>query len=304
MRRRNFLAGAVIGTAVPGALPRRSDEPLDAPLAQGQFRTPDGRLTVPVHVNGQGPFRLVVDTAANATVLSATVVERLGLQPVDRIMMHGLAGPEEVRRVEVADLTTGVLHKRGLRVIVGTPEGLSADGLLGSDVLAEHRAVFRFGRDPSVAIERSRAERTGLFTGRRKLRARVLGERRLDALMTFEAHALRTPFIAILDSGAATTIVNPALARAAGRIDDATQAVAAPLRSPTGQPVAVGRAVLPDLRFGGVRLVDLPVFVADLHVFGLLGLSERPAMLLAIDALSRLERVVIDVARREVILDR
>ena len=40
-----------------------------------------GRVVAPVSVNGQGPFRFIVDTGANRSVLSQGLVERLGLTP-------------------------------------------------------------------------------------------------------------------------------------------------------------------------------------------------------------------------------
>ncbi|MEK6638843.1 MAG: retropepsin-like aspartic protease [Pseudomonadota bacterium] len=37
------------------------------------------RMTVPVMINGQGPFRFVIDTGADRTVISSELAERLGL---------------------------------------------------------------------------------------------------------------------------------------------------------------------------------------------------------------------------------
>ncbi|MEI9965561.1 MAG: hypothetical protein WDM92_13735 [Caulobacteraceae bacterium] len=59
-------------------------------------------------------------------------------------------------------------------------------------------------------------------------------------------------------------------------------------------------AILPAMRLGGLRFNDVPVAFADLHIFRLWDLEDRPAMLLGVDVLSRFPFVALDFARAEV----
>jgi len=45
-----------------------------------------------VYVNGQGPFRFLIDTGATQTVLSAKLADRLGLKKIAANIMHGVGG--------------------------------------------------------------------------------------------------------------------------------------------------------------------------------------------------------------------
>src|SRR5437868_1700936 len=53
-----------------------------------------GRILAPVKINGQGPFRLIVDTGANQSVLTTRLATRLGLeaQPERSIKLNGVTG--------------------------------------------------------------------------------------------------------------------------------------------------------------------------------------------------------------------
>jgi hypothetical protein len=58
-------------------------------------------------------------------------------------------------------------------------------------------------------------------------------------------------------------------------------------------------ALLPVLRMGNVRLVNIPVTFADLHIFQIWGL-EKPAVLVGMDAMSVFDSVTLDFGRAEV----
>jgi hypothetical protein len=74
----------------------------------------------------------------------------------------------------------------------------------------------------------------------------------------------------------------------------------APIVSVTGQTIDGDMAELPHLRIGGLTLPRWNVAFADLHTFQLWDLTDRPAILIGVDILSRFEKVTLDFARNEV----
>src|SRR5690349_20565118 len=56
-----------------------------------------GRITVPVRVNGEGPFDFVVDTGANRTVIAGELAAELGLPDDGPASIHGIVGVEPTR---------------------------------------------------------------------------------------------------------------------------------------------------------------------------------------------------------------
>ena len=59
-------------------------------------------------------------------------------------------------------------------------------------------------------------------------------------------------------------------------------------------------AIARRIRIGGVDIVDLPIAFADVHPFRQLELTDRPALLLGMDALQLFDRVSVDFANRRV----
>ena len=101
-------------------------------------------LLAPVWLEGTGAF-LVVDTGAEATLLTPESAKRLALTP-DRLrntVLLGVSGPIPTQNVKLAKLDVGNIHKTGLSLAIGAlsafPEtGLPVAGLLGDDVLANY----------------------------------------------------------------------------------------------------------------------------------------------------------------------
>jgi len=65
------------------------------------------RMTVPVRVNGHGPFQFVVDTGANRSVIGAEIAERLRLPAAGTTPVHGIAGVEPANLFKVARMQVG-----------------------------------------------------------------------------------------------------------------------------------------------------------------------------------------------------
>jgi predicted aspartyl protease len=78
-----------------------------APAAADVVPTGDdgaARMTVPVMVNGQGPFSFVIDTGADRTVVSRELAERLALRKAGNVRLHAMGGSGRVDVVKVDHL--------------------------------------------------------------------------------------------------------------------------------------------------------------------------------------------------------
>ncbi|MBV8576855.1 MAG: aspartyl protease family protein [Acetobacteraceae bacterium] len=96
---------------------------------------------VQVNVNG-APVRMVLDTGAERTVLTASAASRVGLAQGGRlVLMRGVGGPVvnwEARPESFTFAGIGVSTMRVMVAPIRLPEvdGIVPDGLLGADVLA------------------------------------------------------------------------------------------------------------------------------------------------------------------------
>lgn len=277
------------------------------PTMETPERLPGGRLSTPVFINGHGPFDFAVDSAANASVIAEDLADTLSLAPAGPIGMHTLIAREVVETVRAPVVRSGALESANVRFALAPRFGLNgADGLIGSDLLGGHRLVLNFRGAAKAVISRSRREGDSFFSLRRLTTPfQAPAEERLNGLLMIDARSRTTRAKAIIDTGADTTIVNTAFARAAGasivtlRDGSRSQRVS----SPTGLSVQAIPMILPDLYFAGVGLQEVTVLAGDFHTFDVWGLAGRPAILLGVDVLGMFETVIIDIKRRELVLE-
>jgi predicted aspartyl protease len=110
-------------------------------VAQVPLQVQDRLLVVPAGINSQW-IHLVVDSGAERTTISNATAERLGL-PHDtryKVKSLGIGGATTNTDVTVDRLVLGGVHFPVERMAVGdfklqNERGLSADGLLGADIL-------------------------------------------------------------------------------------------------------------------------------------------------------------------------
>ena len=306
---RRMLGAAVLATLTSHGLPR----PVlaqDAPV--GEFRadqTTDRvrRSTVPVFINDQGPFNFAVDTAASASVVADDLADRLGVAPAGQLDMHTVIGLERVPAVRARSLSSGSLSASDVRMAVGSRPGLiGLDGLLGLDLLAEQRLIMRFRGGGRSSINRSRPDPDqflGVVRPRVRFQPPAGGG---SELMVVDALVRGQTVQAVVDTGAQVTLINPALAAAAGARPFQSRAAStgqALVQSPTGRAALAQAMVVSAVHFDELVLDRLAVLMGDFHIFRLLGLADRPAMLMGVDVLGVFQRVTIDLKRGEIIMD-
>ena len=268
--------------------PPASDEQLET----GRDRV--DRLTVAVRVNRAGPFAFVVDTAADRSVLSARLAGLLALPAARPVTLHGIAGPEVVPTVRIADLAVGA--GRGIPVIApALPQGgLGADGLLGIDALADRRVTIDFRANrmalaPSALRPPRDPPGTIVVTARRRFGQLILTAATIGGRRVF----------AVIDTGAENSVANLAMRR---RMLGRRTTLGQPglLMGVTGRTVTADIAVLPELAIGGLRIRNATVAFADIHSFRRFGLIDAPSILIGMDILRAFDQVTIDFGRRSI----
>jgi predicted aspartyl protease len=267
-----------------------------SPPAAGALSTSIGagidwtsRMTAPVRIEGQGPFPFVVDTGANRTVIAAELAMKLGLPEGELEPVQGVAGMQ-MAPTAFASLTVGDRTGRRGPVSLLPSAAIGGQGLLGLDRIGDQCVTLDFHAQQLVIG--SAPPRWG-GTYEVSVRAR----RRDGQLTMVDADLAGVPVVAFIDSGSDTTIGNMALHHFCIERDPSVKWLKVPVISATGQTMQAEMADLPHLRVGGFELPVWPVAFVDLHTFSMWGLTERPAMLLGMDVLSRFDRVSLDFAR-------
>src|SRR3546814_2950249 len=75
------------------------------------------RITLPIHIDGKGPFNFVVDTGSERTVISPELASKLALAPDDPVRINSIAGITQVNTVTIPRLSYG----RGMMPSVQAP---------------------------------------------------------------------------------------------------------------------------------------------------------------------------------------
>ncbi len=156
-RRLALLLAVLLAVACDTAMPRRVTMPADPEAGKVPIRLvgPGGAaLVVAAHINGEGPFDLILDTGATYTCVSESLAQRLDL-PQRRLGVGigvGVGGAGQVRMVQMDSLRVGdaavetvpacVLELTALRAIASDVEGL-----LGLNFLRNYHVTLDFERN-------------------------------------------------------------------------------------------------------------------------------------------------------------
>lgn len=260
-----------------------------------------GRPTAEVFLNGRGPFRFVVDTGSNASVVSVRVARDLALPELPARNVHGVTGVSMTRFAHLARIETGRSVSENLAVaVLDTPAMERLDGILGMDMFRDRRIRFNFARK-TVELEPAAGGRSrGGAGGGVPVTASV--RLRHNLLIEAEGRVGGVRTRCVLDTGSDTTLVNGALMRALTnprrRIRDGDEPPV--IMGVTNHEYQGVWAALPEIDMIGLRVRRLTAIAADVQVFRLWELTEQPAMLVGMDVLSRVETLTIDYRRRQV----
>ncbi|MBO9560412.1 MAG: aspartyl protease family protein [Caulobacter sp.] len=248
------------------------------------------RLTVAAKINGRGPYRFLVDTGANASVISEALAGELNLPLVGRVALHGIAGVEQVPSVTAATVSVGRRTRRDMTLSVLPSRFIRAPGILGLDWLGGQGLILDFARNEMRVG--SRPPMTNEYTISVPVKSRPSG------LHLIEATVAGSSVTTFVDTGSTTTVGNLALMRQAIRLGVLTTPWAdIQLLSLTGQVLAGRVAAVRNIGLGTATIQNVPVVFGPMHTFEYWGLDTKPALLIGTDVLNLFDTVALDFTR-------
>lgn len=290
-----FASQRVFAQAKPPIeLPDIDEPPAELPATQGKYE----HLLAPVTINGQGPFNFLLDTGANVSCVSRSLMDRLELEPSGTAQVHTVVGVRERPLVTLDQLQVGPRFRRKVRAPALPIKGTDADGVLGVDWLKGQRLVLDF-KARKLEITKSKSD-----VGEPGRAVVVPARRRYGQLTIVDADLSGERISAIIDSGAQASLCNSRL-RELVRAQEARSGRVLERRTVrmetlAGEGFSGEEVFLPFLRLGGLHLGNVPVTCADMHVFDIWDLKNTPAIVIGMDLLAQFERVALDFGRSAV----
>ena len=260
-------------------------------LAQDQHH----RLFLDIGIGGRGPFPFLVDTGSETTIISQELAEQLSLAVAGQAQIMGISGPVEVETVGLHRVGIGRIRLAYLEAPVLLESDIGARGILGVNSLQGTRVIFDFARD-ELQLSAARAnvlehDYDLVLEATKRQQRLIFTNARIDGI----------PVRVVVDTGTNMTIGNEALRRrlAQSRPDSGR----ATLKDVLGADAPARVMSANNLVISGLRMHNSVLAFADAPAFEMLGLENRPALLLGMNHLRRFDRVSIDFVHNEVAFD-
>jgi len=252
---------------------------------------------VAVSLNGSAePLRFVVDSAAGVTLVDGRVARRHGLEDPRSATTHAQGASAQSAPLQRMHTTSWRIGGWQLRVS-GVQADLSnlqkdddpaVDGLIGNDLTGRWDTRWDFSRGELALWKPGQLGVDG-----RQCQANALPDRRdgLEhfAFITVKLGEAEVEAIAVVDTGAAQTVLNAEAARALGlRIDGSDERLRVREKGTQGlggQPQATWLYTLSGMSGTGWQHPAMEVRISELSVFRSIGLEARPALILGADAM-------------------
>lgn len=202
----HYLEESIVGVA--DFLAKISNEPLNQIASPGA--APISALPLlnlpacDVMINGQGPFRLVLDTGGSIMVsLDTAVAEQIGLESLASAAVRGVSGTQTTGQALIDDLAIGTIRcSRVMARIFDVRNAVmgAADGIIGTGIFVEGRMTLDFANGQVIVEPSSDDPAPGHETP-----VRLIGDAKLMCPVPFEDHTV----VAMLDTGADAVVVAP-----------------------------------------------------------------------------------------------
>ena len=255
-------------------------------------REVDTRLNVDVHVNGRGPYRFVVDSGADTSVVGLRIVRDLQLPLGTPATLNGMTERSIVDRVKVESLSLGPTTIEDLQLPALNEGDVGGQGMIGIDALVRQRILMDFEKR-QIKVEDANTPAKAMAD-----EIVVTARRSRGQLILTHVRASGFSLDAVIDTGAEMTIGNPLLRAKLVRRHQKFELVKA--IGVTGKELELEVAVIPELQIGGILIRNLPVAFADLPPFHVFGIADEPALFLGTDVLQTFRKVSLDFRARKV----
>ncbi len=295
-----LLAASLPASAGPDAVPSPPAratttagivDPSAETLALGEER--NSRLTVPVRVEGTGPFAFMIDTGSQATAVTREIRDIAGLAPAGTATLVGMASRRQVELASVGRIEFGANSYTNFAAPVLEREHVGADGIIGLDALQDFRVLLDFRKQTISVEDASTKDRRGGFE------IIVRARSRLGQLLITDAIVEGVRATVIIDTGAQASLGNVAL-REKIRARRAQEVITTDVN---GVGILSELAVVRTLTIEGLSLTDVPLTFADAPAFAALGLNDEPVLSLGMQHLALFDRVAIDFGRKRIAFD-
>lgn len=251
------------------------------------------RMTVETTINGEGPYKFVVDSGADTSVVGERIALALRLPSGTPATLNAMTESRVVERVLVEQLGLGATTVTDLEVPVLQESHIGAAGMVGLDALIEQRLMLDFEKR-QITVDDGR-EPAPRLDGEIVVRARL----RRGQLILTEVSAGRVGLDAIVDTGTEISIGNSAL-RDKLLTGGKNKFMIVTIVGVTGVKSDLQVAVIPRLKVGPITLENVPIAFADVPPFAVFGFANKPALLLGTDLMENFRRVSLDFRNRKV----
>ena len=273
----------------PGSTSEPTAAAVPDPLDLGNA---DDRMTVPVSIGSNGPYRFIIDTGSERTVVSRELAGLLHLAVGRRVHVTTMSGQGELGTYLLPALRVSLVRPGTLEAPAVDARNLGAPGMLGIDALQGHSVSIDFDKK-LMEVRPARKRGAELGTDDIVIRAKNL----YGQLIVTDARYRGRRISVVIDTGSPITIGNLALL---GRVKTDKSLGNISLISVTGQFLTADYRIVDSLNIAGIGFHHVPIAFADAPPFKRFGLSDTPALMLGMDSLKLFRRVQIDFANREI----
>ncbi|NJM49487.1 MAG: hypothetical protein HC843_00095 [Sphingomonadales bacterium] len=268
-----------------------------APLLQDFTVDRTNRLTVPVTINDGKSFPFIVDTGSERTVISQELAQYLNLDSGEMLRLATVSGPATVNSYLIDKLTTATFSIEDIEAPGLKQQNLGAHGLLGIDSLEENKIFLDFTKGEMQVLPSEKKRSAGklergmiVVTARRKAGRMILSNARVNGALVD----------IVIDTGAQSSMGNYKLRDLLRRRDRKGEYQDVEMKSVIGDVLTGQFTQLRSIEIGGVTIKDLPITFSENYAMKTLGLEDKPAIFLGMDALGLFDKVVIDFTNRRI----
>ncbi|GAA4050399.1 aspartyl protease family protein [Parerythrobacter jejuensis] len=251
------------------------------------------RLTVPVTIDGEGPYRFMIDTGSQATVVTRRISDVVHMPSLGRATLVAMGSRREVEMVQLNGLEFAGRLFDNLEAPLLDAGNIGADGILGLDSLQDLRVLIDFREERMTVAD------AGSLGGNRGYEIVVRARRKLGQMIITNARVDGVKTAVIIDTGAQNTVGNQALRnRLRARTGAQVQST-----DVNGVLVTGNLAIARKMQIDGLELSNVPISYAESPAFEALGLEKQPTVILGMRNLRNFDRVAIDFASRRILFD-
>ena len=282
--------------AAGAALPQSAADSASSLFAAPTQPDRSGRVVAAVMLDGKGPFRFLLDSAADASMISPRLISLLSLHLTrdGLVRVEGATGAQELPWVNIARLQVGALVRTDVRMpIVDGAVLQGLDGILGMAGLGAGHVEVDFAHDRVWIEESAQRGAKGFLV--------IPATRTAGGLLQVRALIGGIPVAAVIDTGASNTLGNAALRVAL--LHQMSSAVSPARVFGVTRQIAPGGAIRsPTIALGPIAIQHLHIVYTHVAIFKVWDLESRPAAIIGMDVLGSVSSLVLDYGHSRILL--